>query len=290
MGFASRLFFIVRPAAESRSKRPGFRLDKALPVPEDEMKELEMESAPARGFIPVLMRGLLIGLAATGFLASLVPGHDPFSGTVSVWASGRAAKRRIRCWVSDTCPPFTIRNPSSRNGNSASTRPSTRSGRPPSPRQRCPGRGRARVSRGWARFATPRFEARLGLQRIDSEAPPSRPLMWFDRVDSRDPLQITDGVKGLLLKYTFRNNANVWAWGLYGNRDPKGWEKDPTARRHPVRRAHLMARSERRGRLERPSPPGGILLPSPRRPRNSPENRIGIDGKWESASGFGSKL
>lgn len=52
-----------------------------------------MESAPARAFIPVRIRGLLIGLAAAGFLSvPSFPDTTPFSGTVSVWASGHAAK------------------------------------------------------------------------------------------------------------------------------------------------------------------------------------------------------
>ena len=72
--------------------------------------------------------------------------------------------------------------------------------------------------RAWVRMTTDRFEARLGLQKIEfGSARILRPLMWFDRVDPNDPLQLTDGVTGLLLKYTFQNNAAVWGWGLTGN-------------------------------------------------------------------------
>lgn len=107
--------------------------------------------------------------------------------------------------------------------------------------------GRARFYRAWARYATPRFEARLGLQRLDfGSASILRPLMWFDRIDPRDPLQITDGVTGLMVKYTFQDNANVWAWGLYGNDDPKGWESAPTAPKRP----------EFGGRVQLPVPKG----------------------------------
>jgi len=42
-----------------------------------------------------------------------------------------------------------------------------------------------------------------------------RLLMWFDRIDPRDPLKLTDGVYGLLLRYYFHNNTNIWLWGLY---------------------------------------------------------------------------
>ena len=54
--------------------------------------------------------------------------------------------------------------------------------------------------------------------------------MWFDRIDPRDPLQLTDGVWALLLRYFFLNNANIWLWGLYGNDDVKGWEFLPTVK------------------------------------------------------------
>ncbi|GAI27146.1 unnamed protein product, partial [marine sediment metagenome] len=52
--------------------------------------------------------------------------------------------------------------------------------------------------------------------------------MWFDRIDPRDPLQLTDGVYGLLLRQYFLNNANIWVWGLYGNDDLRGWEYLPS--------------------------------------------------------------
>jgi len=81
----------------------------------------------------------------------------------------------------------------------------------------------------WGRFATNQFEARIGLQKINfGSAMLFRPLMWFDRIDPRDPLKLTDGVYGLLLRYYFQNNANIWLWGLYDNNDLKGWETAPT--------------------------------------------------------------
>ena len=96
--------------------------------------------------------------------------------------------------------------------------------------------GRLRPYRLWARLSTKQFEARLGLQKINfGSAMLLRPLMWFDRIDPNDPLQLTDGVYGLLLKYTFLNNANIWLWGLLGNNDVKGWETDS----HPSRRARI---------------------------------------------------
>ena len=69
----------------------------------------------------------------------------------------------------------------------------------------------------WLRLSSSRFELRAGLQKISfGSATLIRPLMWFDRIDPRDPLQLTDGVYGLLARYYFLNNANLWIWGLYG--------------------------------------------------------------------------
>lgn len=90
--------------------------------------------------------------------------------------------------------------------------------------------GKLKPYRLWARFATNQFEARAGLQKINfGSATLFRPLMWFDKIDPRDPLKLTDGVYGMLLRYYFQNNANAWLWGLYDNNERKGWEIAPTA-------------------------------------------------------------
>ena len=84
---------------------------------------------------------------------------------------------------------------------------------------------RSKPYRLWMRLATPQFEARIGLQKINfGSAVMFRSLMWFDQIDPRDPLQITDGVYALLLRYTFINNTNLWFWSLYGNDNPRGWD------------------------------------------------------------------
>lgn len=151
--------------------------------------------------------------------------------------------------------------------------------------------GKVKAYRTWLRWSTPRFEARLGLQKISfGSALLLRPLMWFDRIDPNDPLQLTDGVYGLLLRYTFPGNSNVWLWGLYGNYDLKGWEFIPTQRRTP----------EYGGRYQFPLPrgelalsyhhrrmdPGRSLLPLPSSESDPvPENRIALDGKWDLGVG-----
>ena len=81
-----------------------------------------------------------------------------------------------------------------------------------------------------ARYSTNQMEFRAGLQKINfGSAQMLRPLMWFDKMDPRDPLQMTDGVWGGLFRYYFRNNANIWLWGLTMNKDTKGMEMTPTA-------------------------------------------------------------
>jgi len=148
--------------------------------------------------------------------------------------------------------------------------------------------GKVRLYRAWGRYTTARFEARIGLQRIDfGSASILRPLMWFDTIDPRDPLQITDGVSGLLVKYTFQSNANVWAWGLYGNGRVRGWDTSPTAQHRP----------EFGGRVQLPVPKGEVALTYhhrtvggsagfPGMPRTYPEDRVGFDGKWDLGVGL----
>jgi hypothetical protein len=152
--------------------------------------------------------------------------------------------------------------------------------------------GRIKFYRLWIRLSSNQFEARLGLQKINFG--PSRfvrPLMWFDQIDPRDPLQITDGVYGVLLRYYTLKNATFWVWGLYGNTDPKGWEFLSTRKKIP----------EFGGRVQLPVPAGEVGISYHHRiqdtlssflsyPANArryfPENRIGIDGRWDIGIGL----
>jgi hypothetical protein len=101
---------------------------------------------------------------------------------------------------------------------------------------------------------------------------------------------LTDGVTGLLVKYTFPNNANIWLWGLYGNDDPKGWEAVPSQRKS----------AEYGGRLQVPFLAGELALayhhrridpqrslyPLPPEEKQAiPENRLALDGKWDIGPG-----
>jgi hypothetical protein len=150
--------------------------------------------------------------------------------------------------------------------------------------------GKFQPYRMWVRYSTNQFELRLGLQKINfGSATLFRPLMWFDQLDPRDPLQLTNGVWGLLGRYYFLNNANIWVWGLYGNTQPLTWETGKTSNQYP----------ELGGRIQTPVPKGEValsyhfrevdttnLVTSPTVYNRIAENRIGIDGKWDLGVGL----
>jgi hypothetical protein len=152
--------------------------------------------------------------------------------------------------------------------------------------------GKIDLYRMWGRFSSSRFEVRIGLQKINfGSASLLRPLMWFDRIDPRDPLQLTDGVYGLLARYYFLNNANIWIWGLYGNDKLKGWERFPSKSQS----------AEFGGRAQLPLGSGEwaltyhhrILDPSQgpfalaiNGESTIPEDRFALDGKWDLGIGI----
>ena len=152
--------------------------------------------------------------------------------------------------------------------------------------------GRLKLYRGWGRFKTSRFEGRVGLQKINfGSALLLRPLRWFDSVDPRDPLQITEGVYGLLVREYFPRNFTVWAWGLYGNEHLKGLEFSPTRERTP----------EFGGRFQAPLSKGEIAFTTHHRRADlskgltsvgagedpvARESRYGLDGKWDVGIGL----
>jgi hypothetical protein len=150
--------------------------------------------------------------------------------------------------------------------------------------------GNIKPYRAWARYSGEQFEVRLGLQKINfGSAMMLRPLMWFDQLDPRDPLQLTDGVWGLLGRYYFLNNANLWIWSLWCNKDPKMWETAKTIQKYP----------ELGGRFQSPLAGGesaftyhfriadtrGFAMPSIA-DEEVAENRFGIDGKWDLGVGL----
>jgi hypothetical protein len=114
--------------------------------------------------------------------------------------------------------------------------------------------------------------------------------MWFDQIDPRDPLQITPGVYGILGRYYFLNNANIWLWLLYGNDKQKGWEVIPSVKNKP----------EIGLRVQLPVPNGELAttyhyrvadvekiyqLPHGEKP-HAREKRLAFDGKFDLLVGL----
>ena len=144
----------------------------------------------------------------------------------------------------------------------------------------------------WVRYSGEQFEARLGLQQIKfGPAMILRPLMWFDQLDPRDPLQITRGVPAALFRYYFLNNANIWLWGVLGDDKIKGLEAIPSEKNS----------AEYGGRAQAPVGPGELAFTFHHRTANLspllpdyfkkfaepfPENRYAIDGKWDVGIGL----
>lgn len=144
--------------------------------------------------------------------------------------------------------------------------------------------------RAWVKISGEQFELRAGLQKINfGSANMIRPLMWFDQLDPKDPLQLTKGVYGLLGRYYFLNNANIWLWGLYGNNERKGLEIYPSKKNS----------FEYGGRVQLPIPigeiaatfhhrqadPDAVLPPVLKIGEICPENRYALDAKIDIGIG-----
>ncbi len=131
----------------------------------------------------------------------------------------------------------------------------------------------SRFHRGWIRFMSDRFEARLGLQKITfGPARLFRPLAWFDTIDPRDPLQYTPGVTGLRLRYDFPSNAGLWVWGLYDELDLTEY----SANDQPA---------EIGGRFINQLGPGEISIAYNYTGTDSSESRFGMAGIWDIGIG-----
>lgn len=150
--------------------------------------------------------------------------------------------------------------------------------------------GNIKPYRLWARYSTSQIEIRGGLQKINfGSASILRPLMWFDQMDPRDPLQLTDGVWGVLGRYYTLNNSTFWLWALYGNDKPKGWEAIKTNARIP----------EAGGRIQLPAGSGEAafsyhyrvadsrdLAEEQLRHKQVPEHRLGFDARFDRVVGY----
>ena len=143
--------------------------------------------------------------------------------------------------------------------------------------------------RVFARFSGRDYEVRVGLQKIDfGSASILRPLQWFNQIDPRDPLAISNGVNALLGRYYFENNANIWLWGLIENTEPRGYDIIGSNPKKP----------EFGGRFQSPVPRGELAVSYNHRTADAsnldpntiytdvPENRVGLDGKWDVGIGL----
>jgi hypothetical protein len=149
-----------------------------------------------------------------------------------------------------------------------------------------------KLHRASLRLTSDEFELRVGLQKINfGPAVILRSLMWFDKIDPRDPLQLTDGVYGLLGRYYFLDNTNIWLWGLLGNDNPKGWEYAPTKKRTieyggraqiPFWTGEVGATFHHREADLTAFLTGACSAPV----HSAPENRFAIDGKWNPGIGI----
>lgn len=149
------------------------------------------------------------------------------------------------------------------------------------------------------KYSSPRFEAKIGLQKISfGSASLLRPLMWFDRLDPRDPIQLTDGVYSLLLRSFISEKTNLWLWILYKNKETKGLEISPTERDSPEMgfRAQIPAgkgelafsfHHRKAVFLEEALPENHYLNPLISKENFSfLEERYAMDGKWDIGIGL----
>lgn len=148
----------------------------------------------------------------------------------------------------------------------------------------------AELYRGWLRLSTTQFELRLGLQKINfGPALLLRGLRWFDRLDPRDPLQITEGINAALMRYYWLNNANLWLWSIWPDDEAKGLEFLPTREDQP----------EFGGRIQYPFFSGELAFSGHYRQAAFPEllqlitnreafdeQKFALDGKWDPLMGL----
>ena len=141
----------------------------------------------------------------------------------------------------------------------------------------------------WIRYINKNIEYRLGLQKIDfGSALLIRPLQWFNQIDPRDPLGLTNGVYGFLIRYYFKDNSNIWFWSLLGNNERRGLDFLNSNKNKP----------EFGARFQKIIPNGEIAISYHYRKTTfdqlklinpyqiNPEQRIGLDAKWDLGIGL----
>lgn len=140
----------------------------------------------------------------------------------------------------------------------------------------------------WGRLLYKDFELRLGRQKINfGSATLLRAIQWFDEINPNDPLGFTSGVDALLVRYYFPNNANIWAWSIYDDKEKTYFDyvekpsKQPQfgARlQYPVSNGEIaISYHHKKAEFSKASDPKTKLLPV---------NQYAIDGKWDLGIGL----
>lgn len=73
----------------------------------------------------------------------------------------------------------------------------------------------------WLRYSNPKWEARLGLQKIVfGPSQILRSLSWFDTIDLKDPTNQTSGVDAFRIKWFPEQNITLWSWAIWDKTEP----------------------------------------------------------------------
>lgn len=134
-----------------------------------------------------------------------------------------------------------------------------------------------KLYRGWLRYSSTTTEFRAGLQKINfGPAQILRSLQWFDSIDPLDPTRSTEGVKAILNRTYFKNNANLWLWGIWG-------------RSTSLENFFHAETPEIGGRLQYPFKFCDAAVSynwKETETSNGQENRIAVDARWDMLIGF----
>ncbi len=134
----------------------------------------------------------------------------------------------------------------------------------------------ADLHRAWLRLDRPRWELRLGLQKLNfGPARLLRVLRWFDAIDPNDPTGYTQGVTGLLARITPAARSTLQGWLL---------TDDSVLQLPEATRAGTVAGG---GRIQLPLGRGevGVTTHSRLLAAGGRETRLALDGSWDLGIG-----
>lgn len=135
----------------------------------------------------------------------------------------------------------------------------------------------------WLRHSAANYEIRVGWQKLNfGPAMLLRPLMWFEQLDARDPLQLSAGVPALRIRYYWQNNANAWLWLLPASDSVRGWEL-LHSKKNTIEFGGRMQFPLWSGELAFTLHNRNVSLPSS---GDKTETRLGLDGRWDYEIGM----